>query len=110
MKILKNNSGFTLVETMVVAGILAILALGVATYMFNTAKQQKRVEVKNNYEALGASVNAVAQDAQSLYNSSLASDSVITNVPVITVSTSVVTTTTPPTIPNNQQQYQGQTY
>ena len=64
-----NNDGFTLVEVMVTAGLLSVLALGFATYMFNVTKQQKHVEEKNNFSMLSTSIHAASIDAQTIFNS-----------------------------------------
>ncbi len=57
-----SNKGFTLVEMMVVAGILSVLMLGFTGYMFQQAKQNKVAEAKQSYTQLKSNVlNASAQ-------------------------------------------------
>ena len=69
MKTLNNQSGFTLVEILIAAGMLSMLALGFATYMFNVSKQQKHVEEKNNFAMLSTSIHAASIDAQTIFSS-----------------------------------------
>lgn len=59
----KSESGLTLVEMMVVAGILSFLMLGFSTYMYYQGKSNQTQQNRENMNALQSSVvNAAAQE------------------------------------------------
>jgi competence protein ComGC len=58
--ILKNENGLTLVEVMIVSGVMIVLALGFATMMSNVGRQQKTIEVKGNLIQLSNGVRGLA--------------------------------------------------
>jgi prepilin-type N-terminal cleavage/methylation domain-containing protein len=62
-------SGFTLLETMLVVGILAIVAMGISMMMVNLSKQQKHARDNADMISLATHMNAAAGDAESVYNS-----------------------------------------
>jgi len=66
----KNQSGFSLVEIMVAAGILSIIALALASYMGHLSKQQKLAQDKIAYMQLQTHVTAVANDPQNIVEGS----------------------------------------
>ena len=68
-KSLNNQSGFTLIEMMIVGGILAVLMLAFSAYMFQQAKQSKVAESKQNYTQLKANVLNASSQADSLSSS-----------------------------------------
>jgi prepilin-type N-terminal cleavage/methylation domain-containing protein len=71
MKQVNNQSGFTLVEMMIVVAILSIVALGLSTYMFNLTKQQKHAQENMDLMQLNAQFNAASIDASSIYESAI---------------------------------------
>jgi prepilin-type N-terminal cleavage/methylation domain-containing protein len=64
-----NNDGFTLIEMMIVGGILAVLMLAFSGYMFQQAKQNKVAESKQSYTQLKANVLNASSQADSLSSS-----------------------------------------
>jgi prepilin-type N-terminal cleavage/methylation domain-containing protein len=66
---MKSNSGFSLIEVMIVLSILMIAALGFSTFMKNASNQQRQAEVRNSMTVLNSQVQAQAIDAQAIYNS-----------------------------------------
>ena len=72
MKQLNNQSGFTLVEMMIVSAILAIVAMGLSTYMYNLSKQQKHAQENADMILLKSQVHSSAIDAQNIFDSSQA--------------------------------------
>jgi len=69
MKALKNQAGFTLVEMLVVAGVISIVALAFSNYILQATKQQKHVEDNMEFVMLNNQLNSATLDPQSLYNS-----------------------------------------
>jgi prepilin-type N-terminal cleavage/methylation domain-containing protein len=65
---MKSNSGFSLIEVMIVLAILMIAAVGFSTFMTNTSKQQTHAEVRNSMIVLNSQVHSSAMDAQAIYN------------------------------------------
>ena len=68
-KTLSNNQGFTLIEMMIVGGILSVLMLAFSSYMFQQAKQNKVAEAKQSYTQLKANVLSASSQADSLSSS-----------------------------------------
>jgi prepilin-type N-terminal cleavage/methylation domain-containing protein len=68
-KALSNQSGFTLIEMMIVGGILSVLMLAFSGYMFQQAKQNKVAEAKQSYTQLKANVLSASAQADSLSSS-----------------------------------------
>ena len=68
-KALSNENGFTLVEMMIVGGILSVLMLAFSGYMFQQAKQNKVAESKQSYTQLKANVLNASSQADSLTSS-----------------------------------------
>jgi prepilin-type N-terminal cleavage/methylation domain-containing protein len=68
-KVLSSQSGFTLVEMMIVGGILSVLMLAFSGYMFQQAKQNKVAESKQSYTQLKANVLSASSQADSLSSS-----------------------------------------
>ncbi len=64
-----DESGMTLVEVSIVAGIMMVLALGFATMMSNVGNQQRAIEVKGNINQLSMGVRGTASTPTSLQNS-----------------------------------------
>jgi prepilin-type N-terminal cleavage/methylation domain-containing protein len=71
MKQVNNQSGFTLVEMMIVVAILSIVALGLSTYMFNLTKQQKHAQENMDMMQLNAQLNSASIDAVSIHQSAI---------------------------------------
>lgn|GEM_PF-2116613 len=44
----RNESGFTIVEIMIASAILMVLAFAISTMLFNSSKQQSKVEDRSN--------------------------------------------------------------
>ena len=69
MKVLKNQSGFSLIELMIAASILSIMALAFSGYMKNVTSQQKNAQDKMDLMTLNTQLSSSAVDPQSIYNS-----------------------------------------
>lgn len=69
MKNIKNQSGLTLIEVMIAAGVLSIIAFAFASYMSSLSQQQKRAQEKITYMQLQTHFNAVATDPQNIFES-----------------------------------------
>ena len=69
MKVLKNQSGFSLIELMIAASILSIMALAFSGYMKNVTSQQKNAQDKMDLMTLNSQLSSSSVDPQSIYNS-----------------------------------------
>ncbi len=69
MKNITNQNGLTLIEALIAAGVLSVLAFAFATYMNNLSKQQKRAQEKIAYMQLQTHITAVANDPQNIFES-----------------------------------------
>ncbi len=101
-KPLQNQDGVSLVELMIAAAVLSILALAFSGYMRNVTTQQKNAQENMDMMVLNGQLNAAAIDPQSVLQSGT----------LIRSSTTTTTTTTnnPYPIPDNRQPMTGQTY
>lgn len=52
----KSQSGFTLVELMVVVGVIAVLAIGFASYLYQQTRQQQAGQARENIGQVQANV------------------------------------------------------
>jgi prepilin-type N-terminal cleavage/methylation domain-containing protein len=86
MKVLKNQSGFSLIELMIAASILSIMALAFSGYMKNVTSQQKNAQDKMDLMTLSAQFSSAAVDPQSIYNSATQIESQ-TSVPITSTGT-----------------------
>ncbi len=68
-KCLNSVSGFTLIEMMIVAGILSVLMLGFSGYMFYQSRMNKLQESKQNFNYIESSVLNSASDEEALIRS-----------------------------------------
>jgi len=66
---MRNESGFTLVEMMIVGAILSVLMLAFSGYMFQQAKQNQVAQSKQNYTQLKANVLNAASQSDTLSSS-----------------------------------------
>ncbi len=78
MKARSNQSGFSLVELMIAAAVLSILALAFSGYMQNINIQQRNAQENMDMMVLNNQLNAAAMDAQSIKTSGEASITVTT--------------------------------
>ncbi len=53
----RNIDGMTLIEVLMIAGLLAIMIAGFASYQFNRSKEQKTADLRRDYNTLQISVN-----------------------------------------------------
>ncbi len=58
LQLLKGNSGFSLAEVMVAAGMLGVLSLGVSQLMQNSAKTEKRLGQQVNMVSLQSEISS----------------------------------------------------
>jgi prepilin-type N-terminal cleavage/methylation domain-containing protein len=65
-KALSNQSGFTLVEVMVVSVIFSVLMLAFSSYMYQQVKLNKAAENKQSYGQLKSSVLEASSQSESL--------------------------------------------
>jgi prepilin-type N-terminal cleavage/methylation domain-containing protein len=65
---MRSNSGFSLIEVMIVMAILMIAAFGFSQFMANTSKQQTHAEVRNSMIVLNAQVHTNAMDANAIFS------------------------------------------
>jgi prepilin-type N-terminal cleavage/methylation domain-containing protein len=56
MKILKSNSGFTLIELMVMAAIIAVLSVGFGAFFYYQSRQHNHSEKNSSLQQLSSSV------------------------------------------------------
>lgn len=61
----KNNQGFSLVETMVAAGMLGLLAMAGVKLMQNQNQAMKTIEVKSEYNGLMNDIRTILADSNS---------------------------------------------
>lgn len=59
----KDEAGMTLVEVMIVSAIMTIIALGMATFLENSRRATKAIEVKSNVTSMTSNVSSVASQA-----------------------------------------------
>lgn len=60
---MKSESGFTLVELMIAAGILSVLMLGFSGYMYYQSRMNKMQESKQSYNNVESGIlNAAGQE------------------------------------------------
>lgn len=69
MKNMNSENGFTLVEMMVVAGILSFLMLGFSAYLFYQSRMNKVQESKQSFNYLESSVLNATSDEDTLLRS-----------------------------------------
>jgi prepilin-type N-terminal cleavage/methylation domain-containing protein len=67
----QDQQGFSLVEVLVVAGIMGVLALGIAQMFTNQAKQQKNAQVKANALQVQMAIQSAASDPAAILRSSI---------------------------------------
>ena len=65
----KSNQGFTLVEAMITAAVLAILALGISSMMYHQQKAQKAAQAKATFNSLLSTVQSASENPKTLLNS-----------------------------------------
>lgn len=68
-KILSSEEGFTLMELMIVGGILSVLMLAFTGYMYQQVKQGKNQEAKQTYTQLKTGVLEASSQSESLSQS-----------------------------------------
>lgn len=64
----------TLVEVMIVSGIMMVLALGMATMLTNQNRSVQSIQTKSNFTTIGNSVRANAASDRAIMNSLLLQD------------------------------------
>lgn len=74
MKIFNNQSGMSLIEVMIASSIMMVLALGFATLLTNTRKEQKNIQTKSEYSSLSSNVRAVASSVSAVRQSMVATE------------------------------------
>jgi type II secretory pathway pseudopilin PulG len=63
---LKNKKGLTLVEVMVAAAIMMIVALAMSNWMFQQSNQQKSLTAKATFNSLVNATQNAAESAKTL--------------------------------------------
>jgi type II secretory pathway pseudopilin PulG len=66
---LKQQFGFSLIEVMVVAGLMSVIGLAIATVISNSTKSQKRIEHKDSQSGNAAYIRSVLQNQGMCRNS-----------------------------------------
>ena len=69
IKSLKNESGFGMMDVMIVGAILLILVGSYATFQFQRSKAQKAQDTRNVYNQLKSNLESGAAQAQALQKS-----------------------------------------
>lgn len=69
MKFLKNNKGFGLIEVLIAAGLIAVVALGVATMLSNANKAQKGIQAKDMQREVMSEISSHLSDKTACLNS-----------------------------------------
>jgi type II secretory pathway pseudopilin PulG len=64
-----SNQGFTLLEVLIMAGVVGLLAMGFSTMMINQAKQQKAIAAKNAFNALVIGAQGAAGSGSAIHDS-----------------------------------------
>jgi type II secretory pathway pseudopilin PulG len=66
LKTLQNEDGMTLLDTMIVAGILLIMIVSLASYQFQRAKETQARNTVNVYKQLQSNLKSGATQTQSI--------------------------------------------
>jgi len=69
LDVARDERGMTLIEVTIVSGIMMVLALGMATFIENSRKSTKTIEVKSNVTNMGSNVSSVASQAGAITQS-----------------------------------------
>ena len=69
IRTLRNEKGFTLLDTMVIAGLLLFMIVGFASYRFQQDKAARAQEKRNIYSQLQNNLKSDAAQTQSISKS-----------------------------------------
>jgi type II secretory pathway pseudopilin PulG len=64
--IVKNKQGFTMIEAMMIAGLLAVMVTTFASYQYQRARQNKVQEMKKDYSQLQDNVKTTANQSEAV--------------------------------------------
>ena len=64
-----SEAGMTLIEMMIASAIMMVLSLGMATFITNSRRATKAIEVKSNITNLSSNVSALASQPGSVSSS-----------------------------------------
>jgi prepilin-type N-terminal cleavage/methylation domain-containing protein len=106
MKRLKNQDGVSLVELMIAAAVLSVLALAFSGYMRNVTTQQKYAQENMDMLVLNNQMSAAANDPQSV----LQSGNLIHSSTTTTTTTTTPNTVDPWDLPPAEHNYPSASY
>ena len=87
---MKNSvQGFSLIEVMVTMSIMMVIALGMAAFMNQQAKEQNNVKAKATYQSLVTSVQSAASNPRAVTDSADGMVTQTVSIPIKNINDSI---------------------